>query len=101
MTLANPIEDAFNPNNLANYLTIRGINRLESKFQQEKISTDLSLVEFYLWTPESTSKFFTFNADTNPQELLKHGFDPKRNTKFIAHGWNSGGDFGNGFREGN
>ena len=87
-------------------LTPPDLNRLQSKFQHEemenrKISTNLSLVEFRLYSPESALEFFTFYADTNPEELLKHGFDPKRNTKFIAHGWTSDGDFANEFQEGN
>ena len=30
---------------------------------------------------------FTFKIDVNPQELLDHGFDPKKLTKIIVHGW--------------
>ena len=101
------------PNNLANYLSIEGIKRLETEFAEystkfhddTKISTDLSLVQFYLWTPEviilNNGQPWKFNATATPQELLEKGFDKNRETKFIAHGWNSGGDFADGFKNGN
>ena len=98
---------------MANYLSIEGINRLEAEFadystkvhDDTKISTDLSLIQFYLWTPEviilNNGQPWKFNATATPQELLEKGFDINRETKFIAHGWNSGGDFGDAFRNGN
>ena len=101
------------PNNLANYLSIEGINLLEAEFadyptigkDDTKISTDLSLVQFYLWTPEviilNNGEPWKFNATATPQELLDKGFDKTRETKFIGHGWNSGADFANGFKNGN
>ena len=80
---------AQDPNNPMHYLNAESVAKLESNF---KISTDLSRVKFYLWTPETGSDSpFEFNAETSPQELLNNGFKPERNTKFISHGWNSHG----------
>ena len=98
---------------MANYLSIEGIKQLETEFAEystkfhddTKISTDLSLVQFYLWTQEviilNNGQPWKFNATATPQELLEKGFDKNCKTKFIAHGWNSGGDFADGFRNGN
>ena len=73
------------PNNITNYLTKEGIELLESSF---RISTDLSKVRFYLYTPEhGAENHWNFRAGVDPQELLDHGFDPSRPTKFISHGW--------------
>ena len=76
------------PNNITNYLTKEGIQRLEASF---RISSDLSKVRFYLYTPEHGSEnHWIFKAGVNPQDLLDHGFDPSRPTKFISHGWTAG-----------
>lgn len=93
---AGPLLD---PNNLMNYLSKQTIDIMEAS---NKISTDLSKVTFILWTPENgAANPWVFNAETDPKELLDHGFDPKRDTKFISHGWNSEGiGFAKGFAEG-
>ena len=101
MVFATPLKK-FNPNEVSHYLTKEGIERLETQnryMKDTKISTDLSLVQFYLWTPERDDVWI-FNSSVTPEELRAQGFDSRRSTKFIAHGWNSGGDFGNGFRKG-
>lgn len=87
------------PNNVRHYLSFEAVQRLESSF---KISTDLALVTFYLWTPENgPDNYFKFTADTNPEELLAHHFNPNRDTKFLSHGWNSDGvGFANKFVKG-
>jgi len=101
LVFATPLKK-FNPNDVSHYLTKEGIERLETQnryMKDTKISTDLSLVQFYLWTPERDDVWI-FNSSVTPEELRAQGFDSRRSTKFIAHGWNSGGDFGNGFRKG-
>ncbi len=90
----NPAQERFfvtDPNNPKHYLTPESVQRLESTI---KISTDLSLVRFFLWTPEfgSDAPALEFNAETTAQDLLDHGFQPERGTKFISHGWNSHGE---------
>ena len=76
------------PNNITNYLTKEGIQRLEASF---RISSDLSKVRFYLYTPEHGSEnHWIFKAGVNPQDLLDHGFNKSRPTKFISHGWTAG-----------
>ena len=76
------------PNNITNYLSKEGIQHLEASI---RISTDLSKVRFYLYTPEHGSEnHWIFKAGADPQDLLDHGFDPSRPTKFISHGWTAG-----------
>ena len=115
---ANPISKTrmrcnnnIDPNNVTNYLSIEGINRLEAEFRNYTISTksigkELSLIQFHLWTPlvinnnAGQQKPWIFNATVSPKELINHGFLTNRETKFIAHGWNSDADFGDRFRIG-
>ena len=84
---ANPVEK-FNPNLVKHYITKAGLDQLEQHTRW--ISDDLSDVRFLLWTPENgADNPFEFQAGVDPNELLRQNFDPKRLTKFIAHGWNS------------
>lgn len=55
-----------------------------------RISTDLSEIKCSLWTDKTGQHApFEFKLDVHPKLLLENGFDPKRETKFIVHGWNS------------
>ena len=68
------------PNNITYYLSAEGIKQLENTFNS-RISTDLSKVRFYLWTPEHGSEnHWIFKAGVDPKELLDHGFDPNRSS---------------------
>ena len=104
------------PNDPKNYLSMEGINRLDAEFRKYSIDfknripvlfRELSLLEFYLWTPlvvnnnAEQQQPWIFNATVSPQELINHGFLKNRETKFIAHGWNSAGQFADIFRIGN
>ena len=61
----------------------------------------MSKVTFYLYTPErGVDDPWEFKAGINPNELLIRNFDPKRQTKFIAHGWTVNGNFSRPFAEG-
>ncbi len=87
--MATPIKK-HDPNDLRNYILRSSMQHLEEKFG--KISTDLSKVNFHLFTPESgPTSPWEFKAGVDPKELLHRHFDPNRPTKFISHGWNSGG----------
>ena len=115
---ANPVLKTrmrMDPNDPKNYLSIGGINRLEAEFRNYSISfknrtpatlRELSMLQFYLWTPlvmnnNAGQHPWIFNATVSPQELINHGFLKNRETKFLAHGWNSNADFGERFRIGN
>lgn len=88
------------PNDPKNYLTKEAFAQLET-FETRWITDDVSEVRFILWTPENGSEnHFEFEAGVDPSEILKFGFDPKRQTKFISHGWNSGYGFGLPFVKG-
>ena len=63
--------------------------RIVNFFFSDLFSTASNLtddVEFILSTNRGGP--FTFKMDVNPQELIDHGFDPKKLTKIIVHGWN-------------
>ena len=48
----------------------------------------MSKVFFVMWTPENgPNNPLEFKAGVDPQELLNANFDPKRDTKFLSHGW--------------
>ena len=105
------------PNDPKNYLSMEGINRLDAEFRKYSIDfkdripvlfRELSLLEFYLWTPlvvnnnAEQQQPWIFNASVSPQELINHGFLKNRETKFISHGWNSDAvKFADIFRIGN
>ena len=50
-----------------------------------EISTDLKDVTFMYFNDKNEA--FTFNAETNPNELLEHGFNPDLETKIVVHGF--------------
>ena len=82
--------NSLDPNNPRNYVSKETIAIMAAS--QPRISTDLSEVTFILVTPEKgVAKPFVFNAGTKKKRLLKKGFDPKRDTKFISHGWTGSG----------
>ena len=61
----------------------------------------MSKVTFYLYTPErGVDDPWEFKAGINPNELMIRNFDPKRQTKFIAHGWTDNGNHSRPFAEG-
>ena len=52
----------------------------------------MSKVFFLMWTPENgPDNPLEFKAGVDPQILLNATFDPKRDTKFLSHGWNTKG----------
>ena len=51
-----------------------------------RISNDLNDVD-YIYFPSNGQKPLVFKLDIDPKSLLNHGFDPKQDTKIIAHGW--------------
>jgi len=77
------------PNNITNYVTGGAIDSLESSESSNcKKCTDVSKVFFVMWTPENgPDNPLEFKAGVDPQELLNANFDPKRDTKFLSHGW--------------
>ena len=91
-------QNIINPNEVRHYISKEAVEELESSI---KIDTDLSKVTFYLYTPENgVDDPWEFKAGINPNELLIRNFDPKRQTKFIAHGWTVNGNFSRPFAEG-
>ena len=97
---ATPIkqQNIIDPNELRHYVSKEAVEALESSI---RIDTDLSLVKFYLYTPEhGIDDPLEFEAGVNPNELLTKGFDPERQTKFISHGWTSNGNHSRPFAEG-
>ena len=50
-----------------------------------EISTDLKNVTFMYF--DEKNEAFSFKAETNPYELLEHGFNPDLETKIVVHGF--------------
>lgn len=83
-----------NPNLVVHYLSKENFDRLEVyhnlKNKGRLQRTDFSSVSFLLYTSERGSKDpLRFDATTEPQKLVDHGFNTSRETKILVHGWNS------------
>ena len=48
---------------------------------------DVNQINYLLYTKYANEPF-TFKLDNfDPQDLIKNGFDPEKDTKILAHGW--------------
>ncbi len=65
------------------------------------LNDDLNDVDYLLFVKGKEDPF-TFKLDSIvPEQLLVHGFDPRKDTKLIAHGWvESGVDHSKRYSEG-